>query len=405
MDLPDRLASLAASPLVTGWGETSSDDRFDLLDAEAIASAAGWSGLEPAWIPDVVDAARRIHDDDSFARLFHHVRDGLLIRQGLFDHRSTFPNVIEPLAELSGPFYLLIAMSGVDPMRASHRAHGIPDTVSRLTARDIRVWIDEHLSRGVPCDTGFRRPFDPMPVGIHARGLAWISRSLIGQIIRVERLQFIHAPFRPPFTIRRHRETGDIAVFAEGGLAFDEAGWRCDQDEKGVTQSPDPSSGQATRIADNGHAIANPTEIVESDWEILVAPGDPILEIHIPEDGPMDFAECGASFRQAIEHYTTWYPDRPFKAFSCGSWLLDPQFQDYLAESSNLVRFQRASRLFPHTKGPGRSGLLRIFESDDLPNLPRDTSMRRAYLDHLESGGGWYGGGCVVLPSELDRWP
>lgn len=405
MGLPEKLASLADSPLVKGWGEESIDDRFDMTNTSAIFSAAEWSGLESDWIPGVIAAARRIHDDKDLHNLFDHVRDGLLIRQNLYEIRSTFPSIVDPLGDLIGPFYLLIALSGVDPMRKSHRARGIPDRHSRFTAGDIRVWINEYITRGVPLDHAFTRPFDPMPVGIHARGLAWTSRSLIEQIVRVERLQFIHAPFRPPFTIRRRHDGGEIAVVAEKSLWFDASGWRCNDDEKGVFESADPSKGHGTRIAANGRALADPIDFIASDWETLVGPGDPILEIHIPEDGPMDFAQCGTSFRAALESYTTWYPDRPFKAFSCGSWLLDPQFQDYLSDTSNLVQFQRASRLFPLTKGRGRSGLLRIFESDDLPNLPRDTSMRRAYLDHLETGGGWYGAGCVVLPSELDQWP
>lgn len=404
MPLPPKLESLSGSPLVEGWGESPVNDPFDLTDENEISLAAEWAGLDPATVPSVIDAASRIDRDKAFRTLFAHVRHGLFVRQHLFDHRSSFPNVIETLGDLSGPFYLLIALSGTGPMRATHKALGIPDHVSRLTARDIHVWINEYTTRGIPWDTEFRRPFDPMPTGLHARGLAWISRSLVGQIVRVGRLQFIHAPFRPPFTVRRHRTSGEISVFAEAGLVFDEAGWRLKDDALGAFRSPAPSEGRATLIATNGRAIVDPVDIVPTDWKTLVGPGDSVLEIHIPEDGPMDFAQCGASFREAVEHYTTWYPDRPFRSFSCGSWLLDPQFQNYLSDSSNLVRFQRASHLFPLTRGQGRSGLLRIFESDDLPNLPRDTSLRRAYLDHLDTGGGWYGGGCVVLPSELDCW-
>ena len=403
MALPDRLSALTGTPLATGWG-LHEDERV-VLDAEVIADAAEWSSLDPELIPFLTEAAQKVQDDVDFDLLYHHVREGLLVRRDLFDLRSSFPNVIEPLGDLSGPFYLLVALSGVLAMCTDHKKRGIPDSISRLTARDIRVWINEYTSRGIPADDRFHRPFDPMPVGLHARGLAWISRSLIGQILRVERLQFIHAPFRPPFTIRRHRETGDVRGVAEAGGDFDRAGWGCNEGETAEFTSRDPEAGEATLITENGHAIENATPFDVAHWETLVGPGDPILEIHIPEDGPMDFARCGASFRQAVDAYSTWYPDRPFKAFACSSWLLDPQFQDYLSPSSNLVRFQRASRLFPSTKGRGRSGLLRIFQSSDLPNLPRDTSMRRAYLDHLEAGAGWYGGGCIVLPSELDRWP
>ncbi len=88
----------------------------------------------------------------------------------------------------------------------------------------------------------------------------------------------------------------------------------------------------------------------------------------------------------------------------CTSWFLDPVYQDLLPSRSNIVRFQRECYLFPYLSRGDRSGLDRIFGKyvHDLSTAPRDSSMRRAVLDHLNSGGALVGGGCLIFPETLD---
>ena len=116
----------------------------------------------------------------------------------------------------------------------------------------------------------------------------------------------------------------------------------------------------------------------------------------------MGFDDCGQSIREAIRNYATWIPEKPFHAIVCGSWLLDPQYQDGMPETSNICRFQKECYLFPNQPGGGRSGFFRLFTHDDLSALPRDTVMRRIYLDLLNAGGLWRGGGMVLFPEDLD---
>lgn len=69
--------------------------------------------------------------------------------------------------------------------------------------------------------------------------------------------------------------------------------------------------------------------------------GDPIIEVHIPADGPLTPAECERSLAQAREFFAKYYPDYDYRCFTCHSWLLDPTLGKLLSEDSNIIRFQK----------------------------------------------------------------
>lgn len=72
-----------------------------------------------------------------------------------------------------------------------------------------------------------------------------------------------------------------------------------------------------------------------------IVKGDPILEVHIPEGAPLGEAECLESFRQAEEFFPRFFPQFKYKAFTTGTWLLDPTLKKYLNEKSNILKFQK----------------------------------------------------------------
>lgn len=68
--------------------------------------------------------------------------------------------------------------------------------------------------------------------------------------------------------------------------------------------------------------------------------GDPVIEVHIPADGPMTPEECDASIQMAKEFFKKYYPDYEYRCFCTHSWLLDPQLKNLLSEDSNIIKFQ-----------------------------------------------------------------
>ncbi|WP_433017578.1 acyltransferase domain-containing protein [Kribbella sp. CA-294648] len=126
---------------------------------------------------------------------------------------------------------------------------------------------------------------------------------------------------------------------------------------------------------------------------------EPVLEVHIPGDGPLTPAACDESFAAAKPFFAKHFPEEHYDRATCSSWLLDPQLADYLPVDSNILRFQRRFTLLSRGE-PGDDEIVEfIFGTGAGPNLPRQTTLQRAIADHLAAGNHWYHVlGSVELP-------
>lgn len=119
--------------------------------------------------------------------------------------------------------------------------------------------------------------------------------------------------------------------------------------------------------------------------------GDPSLGVHIPERGRLDAAAVGDSLARAAEFFPTHFPERSSRIAICHSWLLDRQLAEYLPAESNIVQFQR--RFTPVSEGDVDDPA--VFEfvfrqiRPTLDELPQRTSLERAVVAHLRTGGHW----------------
>lgn len=117
------------------------------------------------------------------------------------------------------------------------------------------------------------------------------------------------------------------------------------------------------------------------------------LGVHIGSER-LDPATCDESFALAGEFFARHFPEEPVGLFSCESWLMDPQLAEYLPEDSNIVRFQRRFHLLPRGSGLVSDQMIReyVFGASRVPldELPQETTLQRAYVEHLRSGRHWY---------------
>lgn len=129
------------------------------------------------------------------------------------------------------------------------------------------------------------------------------------------------------------------------------------------------------------------------------------LMVHIPPFGPLHEAESRESINQAIEFFAEHFPEQPIAALVCKSWTLDPQLAEYLKPDSNLVRFQRRFQLLPHVpeddESNGDREMMRHgldleppfdgpLTDADLSQVPQDTTLQRAFVDHIRAGRHWH---------------
>jgi hypothetical protein len=134
------------------------------------------------------------------------------------------------------------------------------------------------------------------------------------------------------------------------------------------------------------------------EWRLVLAPGDAVLSVHIPREGKLTHELCGESLSLAAEFFSTHYPEKRFRAFTCSSWLLDPQLQLLLDESSNLVQFQRRFSLFPLLGTD--EGLYRfVFHCDpcEIRSLPEKTLLQRNLKQFMTAGGHMRSTGGYIL--------
>ncbi|RCV49610.1 acyltransferase domain-containing protein [Marinitenerispora sediminis] len=121
-----------------------------------------------------------------------------------------------------------------------------------------------------------------------------------------------------------------------------------------------------------------------------LAPGQPVLRLHIPQTGPLAPDAVEDSLARArgffADRFGTDYP-----VATCTSWLLDPQLADHLPETSNIVRFQRRFTLLED--GPvGDADVFRfVFQRPVVApdEVPGRTRLERAIVGHLRNGGHW----------------
>ena len=141
-------------------------------------------------------------------------------------------------------------------------------------------------------------------------------------------------------------------------------------------------------------------EITNTQEEYIVGgfcipAGIPAINIHIPRSGThLEHNEVLSSYRLAAEWFSNAFPEGEL-LFTCNSWLLDPWNLTVLDTSSNLAAFMGDFEIVETYLHEGYPDLWRLFDCNyngTPEDLPRNSSLRRAYADRVaraeKTGGG-----------------
>lgn len=129
----------------------------------------------------------------------------------------------------------------------------------------------------------------------------------------------------------------------------------------------------------------------------VLRPDSRVINVHIPRTlTPLDPEACERAYAEAKAFFREEAGDPC--AFVCSSWLLFPEHEHLLPGRSNIRRFMARYDCIDAGINKEFSDLWRLFDTDEKhpDKLPADTSLRRAYVEHLRQGGkqGW---GCGVF--------
>lgn len=171
---------------------------------------------------------------------------------------------------------------------------------------------------------------------------AWFEWIFSGKIVRIGRLEY---DFSARFggKVRVFRKDTETVLFAEQNLTFNKKGYRAEHGWCSILEETD-DYWKGNRIL-NGLAEQKIIHLDKNEWKMVLQFEDPMIAIHIPEDGPLSTEACIESFHEASGWLNKHKPD--WKGFYCQSWLLDPVFQKIVSPDSNTVRFQKMGHLYP----------------------------------------------------------
>ena len=122
-----------------------------------------------------------------------------------------------------------------------------------------------------------------------------------------------------------------------------------------------------------------------------------VLNMHIPRSGqPLSPALYEDSFARAKAFFAHQLPKDQCPGdkvpFVCHSWLLYPRMDEFVSEHSNVRKFMEEFEILSWDDSDGES-LWCLFDTAERnpDRLPTDTTLRRAFVQRLQSGGrvGW----------------
>lgn len=287
----------------------------------------------------------------------------------------------EPAVDESGnirPMHALaVILRQVPGMAAEYARLGIPETVLRDTLSDLRIWMN--TCKRLTGEWGLRE-------------YTWLTEHVNLRLFRLGRLQFAPGKCAVPAVVYA-KDDGEVITLARDGDRFTRSG-----EADGANGLHDPQAWTATldedeqtitgfRIAPEGLAVQLPVTLQRDAWACVLRPGDPVLDVHIPEGEPLRPEAVRDAFAQAPAFFARHWPDadRP-RAFVCESWLLDWALQA-IAPDSNVARFQKLFYCVPFA-GSDKQTMERVFDFGmTAPVLSENSSrLQRAVYD-------WYGQG------------
>ena len=254
------------------------------------------------------------------------------------------------------------------------RADGMPEALILDTLSDYGTWADYYLRH-------------KGKVGIGE--FSWESNFHSGCIVKLGRVQFETCLFPVPYSIYRHRASGEIIPVLHDGVGVNADGFLALDAPEAFKAVMKIEDGRLTCCRTDAKNARVMNEIVEYDMaqlELLITQGMPVLNMHIPEVGPLTDESVAESLRMAKEYFgAKGYPNA---VAICESWLLDPALRECVSAPSNILDYQNRFTLFPW-EGDHSDTANRVFgRGADFANvdaLPEDTSLRRGVKAYLRS--------------------
>jgi hypothetical protein len=321
------------------WPETraTAQEFAPQFTETALREAGALAHLGEEATASLLNARAALDDNPALAALAAHVAVRL--------HRpetcagappEAFPPMPAHLGAAAHAFYAWVALAGVAQVRARHREVGIPREITADTLRDLnRAMTDYHDAHGV---WGLDR-------AERLRPLFTAHRYELGG------LQFSRATWKDDYHFFRNTLEPGVVAFTGDGRSFDATGRQCMPAPGGDAWEAHFHLGhkiiRGNPVTPAGRAITEMVSLPTVEWVPVLRPGVPVLEVSIPEPAATTHEIRRSAFERAHAFFAMYFPEEGFAAFTLQSWLLDPQWEQFLPAQDPLVALQRDFYLLP----------------------------------------------------------
>jgi hypothetical protein len=400
---PGLRISPSGQALCVDWDaamQTDPANGLPFLQPAFIDQAAREVFLTHNMIRELITFAPRVANNENLLAFFWYCRFRILNDSTLTESwEAPWPALDDYLGEDAGLLNVLVMLSTVPQMLEVYRRLDIPADIYRDTISDLRLWMETDY---------YHHRYQRW--GITPWIARWLCHHWQGQILRLGRLQFSLSQFSGRLRAYRHRQTGEVLAIAEDGICYGSDGntWRecCGVDPGAWTSTLEITVDAVTGnpISPDGFAHRTTHSLSLTEWDLVLAPGDPVLTFHVPAGVPLTFDDCGESFRSALEVFPHYFPDFKFRGFFTSTWLMDSRLQTLLPAESNIVRLQREVYLYPGLQGDNNQVYERVFGwgTNDINKVDWKTSLQKTIGAYLNNGGHFHGGYCFLLIDDFN---
>lgn len=407
MTLAEALLKIGEADKINSFPEEWRDSQFTSwhadpsFDSETIRESASFCGFNDDEVAQLVATASKAASDEALGivikSLFRAVFTGDKNRM-----RWPYVTFTAHLGNDDGAATIIAALGMVPLVREMHERNNVDEKITRDTCRQIKDYSNTFV-------TGRGR------VGIYPNQFGWLRNYIIDSLLylRFSRFEFMTKSDYLPARVYCHKVTREKVVFVGEELNFDKSGFALEWGDA----TPETAFRSSFEIKDNiacgntvdpeGRTSEETMSINLAEYDLVLGPDMPVLDMHIPAGGGMTPEIADKSFSDAKKFYMS-LPDesrRPYGAI-CHSWIFNPNLPEILPESSNLNKLLKKVHLLPRPC-PATDGLWFIFLTDgafDIKTARRDTSLQKSVLEYIESGKRWRTGGMFILMDDIQPY-
>lgn len=249
-----------------------------------------------------------------------------------------FPDIIDELGTDTGILYLLVAMSLIPSFIARAEREGFPRRYGEAGAERIGT---------ITCF--FAQKFDGA-FGLIGSTMRFMLHYIHTATWRIGRFDFVIQ--RADNTIPEiYRNGSEVVAFCADGVPLNSDNDRAYEESEAVRYAAIKTDGSKITGTPidfcTGTALDEERTIDLADgWEKVAGVGDWTLFFHIPGGGGMTPQRCAESFKEALEFFKYYVPDKKFRLIWSASWIFNPAWKE-LIPHSNMSSLINNGRLFP----------------------------------------------------------